>query len=381
MAGIYVHIPFCRQKCHYCNFFSVASQSGQPEVIQAIVQELALRSGETGNEEIMTVYFGGGTPSLLSPMSLSEIMAAIGRHYHLAEDAEITLEANPDDINSEKLASWKNMGFNRLSIGIQSFHDNDLEYLNRVHSAEKATESLHLAKSAGFNDLTIDLIFGIPTLSDDGLLDNISKAVAFGVQHVSAYALTVEPNTALDVMIRKHKIAQVDEQASARQFLIMAEQLQRHGYLHYEISNYCLPGKFARHNTAYWQGVPYLGVGPSAHSYNGTIRKWNVSGIVPYINAIKNKDFPADSETLTPSQQYNEYVMTGLRTMWGCNVREIELRFGPSVRSYFQRRAEKWIRQLQMLCNGDIYSLSPGGQLFADGIAADLFIPDTTVKM
>ncbi len=373
MAGIYIHIPFCRQKCHYCNFFSVASRKELPAVVHAIAREVALQQSYLEGKTIETIYFGGGTPSMLDPEYLNHLLDAIRMHHTIDAHAEITLEANPDDISYQSLEGWKKSGINRLSIGIQSFRDEDLIYLNRVHNAEKAKQCLILARNSGFTNLTLDLIFGIPTLSDEGWAYNMKSAFESGIPHISAYALTVEPKTALDVMIRKGKAAPVDEHRTAHHFEMLMKAMEDKGFLHYEISNYCRPGHIARHNTAYWQGAAYLGLGPSAHSYNGQSRQWNVSGIREYLDSISNKTFPEDHEVLSTGQKYNEYVMTSLRTMWGCKTGEIILKFGQDYSDYFTGIAESWIEKGCMERNNDTYTLSAKGKLLADGIASDLF--------
>ncbi len=344
-----------------------------PEVIESICHEAELQKHYLQDKTIETIYFGGGTPSLIGKDLLSKIMDALRAHYTIAQDAEITLEANPDDISSQALEQWKKLGINRLSIGIQSFRDDDLRYLNRVHNASKAFECIELAKAAGFHDLTIDLIYGIPVLTDEAWLNNIDTALKFGIPHLSAYALTVEPKTALDLLIRKGKYAPVDEVQAARQFELLMQRLTERGYLHYEISNFCKPEHFARHNTAYWKGEPYLGLGPSAHSFNGNSRQWNVSGIAEYLKSIEAKNFPLELESLTLDQQYNEYVMTGLRTMWGCNAHEIKQKFGISYLNNFVSGIQKFILNGLVINNNNIYLLTNSGKLMADGIAADLF--------
>lgn len=374
MAGIYIHIPYCRQKCHYCNFFSVASTRFMPEVIEAICLEAELQKHYLQDKPVETIYFGGGTPSLIGNDLLSKIMHSLSMHFAIAQDAEITLEANPDDINIQSLEQWKKSGINRLSIGIQSFRNDDLHYLNRVHNASKAFECIQLAKAAGFHDLTIDLIYGIPVLTDEAWLQNIDTALKFEIPHLSAYALTVEPKTALDLLIRKGKYAPVDESQAARQFELLMGRLSEHGYLHYEISNFCKPGHFARHNTAYWKGEPYLGLGPSAHSFNVKSRQWNVSGIAEYLKAIEEQNLPFDKENLSLDQQYNEYVMTGLRTMWGCNTQEINEKFGQGYRDLFVSGIQKYILNGLVINNNNTFILTNSGKLMADGIAADLFV-------
>ncbi|KAF0198167.1 MAG: oxygen-independent coproporphyrinogen III oxidase [Bacteroidetes bacterium] len=344
-----------------------------PAVVHAICREAELQQSYLEGKTIETIYFGGGTPSMLEPEFLTLLLETIRRYYPIHAQAEITLEANPDDITEQNLQRWKKSGINRLSIGIQSFRDEDLLYLNRVHNAGKARQCLIQARDAGFDNLTLDLIFGIPTLSDEGWIENINTACETGIPHISAYALTVEPKTALDVMIRKGKAAPVDEHRTARQFEMLMNAMEEKGFLHYEISNYCRPGHFARHNTAYWQGTSYLGLGPSAHSYNGQTRQWNVSGIREYLDSINRNSFPEGSEELTPGQKYDEYVMTGLRTMWGCKSGEITGRFGRKYSDNFIGNARSWIEKGCMEQNGDQYTLTTRGKLLADGIASDLF--------
>ena len=375
MSGIYIHIPYCRQKCHYCNFYSVASRITLPAMVAAIAHEMELQRNYLQGP-VETVYFGGGTPSLLDAAQLSKLMVQLRKNFTISPTAEITLEANPDDITPEKLEEWKAQKINRLSIGIQSFRDDDLHYLNRVHNAEKALKSLELAGEAGFQDLTLDLIFGIPTLSDKAWLENIQQAFRLGIPHISAYALTVEPKTALEVMIRKGSMAPVDEVQTARQFELLMEAMEANGYEHYEISNYCRPGHYARHNTSYWNGSSYLGLGPSAHSYNGGSRQWNISSNPEYIQTIKEGNLPAEVEILSLQQQYNEWVMTGLRTQWGCDFAVLEQRFGPEYAEDFKKNTIKWINQGHLLKNGNIFTLTRSGKLLADGIASDFFMTD-----
>lgn len=374
MAGIYIHIPYCRQKCHYCNFYSVASRSTLPALIDAIGREAALQRSYLSGQTIDTIYFGGGTPSLLNESQLGYLLDAVASGFNLSGNAEITLEANPDDIVPELLRYWKNAGINRLSIGVQSFRDEDLLYLNRVHNAERALRCLTDARAAGFDNLSLDLIFGIPGLDDESWLSNIAIAVGMQIPHISAYALTIEPKTALEVMIRKGKAAAVDEQQTARQFELLMDELGTSGYQHYEISNYCLPGKVALHNTAYWMGNHYLGLGPSAHSYNGISRQWNVSSVESYLTGINQQKPGFEVEFLDASQQYNEYIMTGLRTIWGCSLNEIEHRFGTARAETFVKNAGRWIEQGCIIAEKGKYTLTRKGKLLADGIAADLFV-------
>lgn len=387
MAGIYIHIPYCRQKCSYCNFYSVVSRKSVPDMVQAICREIQIRSiGEVNSavvaeidklvsikHQVDTIYLGGGTPSLLDISLLMKLFETIYHYYEVPEEAEITLEANPDDITPENLYAWRQLGINRLSIGIQSFRPADLEYLNRVHTAQKAMDSILLARKYGFPDLTIDLIYGIPTLSNEQWLENLKQFTDLSIPHLSAYSLTVEPRTPLFQMIEKGKVKPVDEKQSTEQFEILMQFMQQHNYLHYEISNFCLPGHFARHNLSYWKGIDYTGFGPSAHSFNGTTRQWNVSSINEYLEAIKQGVIPAEQELLTLNNKYNETVMTGLRTMWGCDIRDINKQFGANYEHYFINQIQKWINQSLIQQEGNIFTLTNKGKLLADGIASDLF--------
>jgi oxygen-independent coproporphyrinogen III oxidase len=398
MAGIYIHIPYCRQKCSYCNFFSVVSRKSVPEMIAAICREMELRASKdqkqpgaikvedqpafrqiidnelaSTKQPIETLYLGGGTPSLLEKHLLEKLFNTVFHNFDIAKDAEITLEANPDDITVENLDFWREIGINRLSIGIQSFRDDDLEYLNRVHSAEKALGCIHLARQHGFPDLTIDLIYGVPTLSNQQWIENLEVFAGLSIPHLSAYALTVEPRTPLSNLIEKGKVKPVDEKQASEQFEILMQFMHKHNYLHYEISNFCLPGHFARHNLSYWKGTTYLGFGPSAHSFNGSARQWNVSSVNEYLAAIKNDVIPAEHEELSLTNRYNEYVMTGLRTMWGCDTGEISNQFGLEYERYFIEQSMKWIDQSFMERSGNQFILTNQGKLLADGIASDLF--------
>ncbi len=373
MAGIYIHIPYCRQKCNYCNFFSVVSTRSIPAMINAICRELDIKS-KTNKETIETIYLGGGTPSLIDHQLLKDLLAKVFDNNKVSDNAEITLEANPDDITPDSLNFWRKLGINRLSIGIQSFRQEDLNYLNRMHSAETALNCVRMARQYGFPDVTIDLIYGIPTLTDNHWIQNLKTFVDLEIPHLSAYALTVEPKTPLHQMIEKGKLKPVDEYQSSAQFEILMDFMRTDGYLHYEISNFCLPDHFARHNISYWKGIPYFGYGPSAHSYDGSRRSWNVSSVNEYLKMISDNKLPKESEELHTDDKYNEYVMTGLRTMWGCKLSEIEQKFGQSYADYFLSRAEKWVAAELISATEALFILTDKGKLQADGIAADLFM-------
>lgn len=376
MAGIYIHIPFCKRKCHYCNFFSVASLSGKDTILPAIKDEMISRRDYLDGEEIETIYFGGGTPSMLSSDEINHLLYAVIGNFEVSDNVEITLEANPDDLTLEKLIDLRQAGINRLSIGIQSFFEEDLEYLNRVHDATQAILSVEYAHAAGFRNITVDLIYGIPTLSDERWISNILRATSLGVQHISAYALTVEARTPLEWMIRKGRARPVDEEQSIRHFELLSRLMPETGFIQYEISNFCKEGFYARHNSNYWNGQKYLGIGPSAHSFDGKARQWNAAGIASYIETVKNNSGPVGEEVLTTAQHYNEYVMTSLRTMWGCHIEEISKRFGEKYLSYFRNLAEQNLNKGLLILKDEVFTLSLKGILMADAIASDLFVTE-----
>jgi len=374
LAGIYIHIPFCRQKCHYCNFYSLASLKYADSFIDALLQEIALRKAYLSDEEIHTIYLGGGTPSLLSADSLNRIADVIHAHYLVHPDAEITLEANPDDISKDYLHQLRHTFINRLSIGIQSFFDEDLVYLHRVHTSSQAHQAIQLAKEAGFDKLTIDLIYGIPGLTDEKWEANIAAFLDMDIHHLSAYALTVEPHTALAHLISKGTMQAVDEQQSANQFELLMQRMEAAGFIHYEISNFARPGHYSRHNSLYWTAGNYLGLGPSAHSFNGYSRQWNVSNLKQYIEQIGQVESITEKEILTIEQRYDEYVMTSLRTSWGCDLEHIQNAFGTTYSDYCNKQAEKYIQSGHLTKLQNRYFLTFKGKLFADGIASELFM-------
>ena len=341
-------------------------------MVEAIAKEAALRKHYV-TDFIETIYLGGGTPSLLSDEELSAILEPIFTHYQLAEQVEITLEANPDDISIDKLMTWKQAGINRLSIGIQSFFEEDLQWMNRAHSATQAKQCIELAQSAGFNNLTIDLIYGTPGLDNERWQKNIATALALGVPHLSCYALTVEPDTALDKLIQKGSKANVDQHIQAIQFDILINELEKAGFEHYEISNFAKPGYRSKHNSSYWQGKSYLGLGPSAHSFDGNSRQWNISNNALYITSIEQDIIPFEAETLTAQQQLNEYVMTSLRTMEGCSLQKIKMNWGNDVAQKINDIAQKYVQEEQLILKEEHLILTKKGKFLADGIAADLF--------
>ena len=373
MAGIYIHIPFCKHKCNYCNFYSLASTRYMDQIGSAIINELIQRKNYLEGQNIETIYFGGGTPSVIETVDIERILNAVYQHFSVESDAEITLEANPDDLTPEKFIALKKAGISRLSIGIQSFRQEDLGFLSRTHSSSQVTQCISDAEQAGFHNLSIDLIYGIPTLTDQGWEENLQKAFSYGIPHISAYSLTIEDKTPLELMIRKGKMKPVDENRSVSQYHILSRMMQEHGYQHYEVSNFCLPGAFSRHNTAYWQGKHYLGLGPSAHSYNGTSRCWNVANLANYIETVSAGDVKSEQELLSPTTQLNEYIMTSLRTMWGCDLVEVKRKFGEEIAENLLFDAMKFVELKQMFYQQGKLVLTPEGLLFADGISAALF--------
>ncbi|MEO6610995.1 MAG: radical SAM family heme chaperone HemW [Chitinophagaceae bacterium] len=364
MAGIYIHIPFCRQACHYCNFHFTTSLHYKNDLIAALLKEIVLQKDYTGNQIIETIYFGGGTPSLCTKSEIWNIISAIRSTHKVAENAEITLEANPDDITEEKLTGWKEAGINRLSIGIQSFFDEDLRWMNRAHDAKQATGNLQLAKKY-FDNITIDLIYGTPDLTNEKWKKNVETALSFNIPHLSCYALTVEPKTPLDKMIRQHKTRGIDPDKQSEQFLLLMQWLEEAGYEHYEISNFSKRGWRSRHNSSYWRGSNYLGLGPSAHSYNGSERQWNISNNTVYIESISKGILPFEKEILTATQKKNEYIMTSLRTVEGLDMR--------IAGKEFLKKSKRFIDAGLMKLDNESLVLTKEGKLLADGIAAELF--------
>jgi putative oxygen-independent coproporphyrinogen III oxidase len=374
MPGLYLHIPFCKQACHYCNFHFSTSLRGKSAMLNAILCELELQRDYLGGAALESVYFGGGTPSLLEIKELVHIFEKITSLHDVVGGAEITLEANPDDLSAEKLRDLRDhTPINRLSIGIQSFSDDDLRWMNRAHNARHARQCLDDALATGFHDLTLDLIYGAPTTSDAQWRSNLDTAFGYGVPHLSCYCLTVEDGTALGTWVRRGQQPPVDEARAARQFEHLMAATAERGYEHYEISNFALPGRYARHNSNYWSGAPYLGVGPSAHSFDGQSRQWNVSDNALYVKRLEIGEVPFERETLTPEQRYNEYVMTTMRTMWGADLGKIRA-MGGAFAQHFERAAQPFLANGTMEQNAENYRLRPAGKLLADRIALELFV-------
>jgi oxygen-independent coproporphyrinogen III oxidase len=378
MAGIYIHIPFCKKACNYCDFHFSTSLLQLDPLLQALEAEIALRKNYLA-EPIETIYLGGGTPSLIPPAAIHHMLECIHASFSVSASAEITLEANPDDITAEQVAAWKMAGINRMSVGVQSFHPHLLQWMNRAHNANQSVEAITLLQKGGFENISLDLIYGCPNQSDESWEKDVRETLALGVPHVSCYALTNEPNTALWHMIKKGDTPQIQSEQQARQFILLMEWMQLAGYEHYEISNFSLPHQRSQHNSAYWKGVPYLGIGPSAHSFNGHEREWNISNNAGYIESIRKGMIPSTKEILTATQQVNEYIMTSLRTMEGISLVQIANRFGDVIPNQIMLDAQPWIREGLLQLVDENLILTRSGKLMADRIAADLFREEPAV--
>jgi oxygen-independent coproporphyrinogen-3 oxidase len=379
VSGIYLHIPFCKQACHYCNFHFSTSLKHKEVLIDAMLKEIEMRKDYLKTTALESIYFGGGTPSLLTQRDLERLFEKIYAKFSVVEGAEITLEANPDDLDKSKLEILQQLPVNRLSIGVQSFFKEDLEFWNRAHNQTEAEACIKAAQDAGFHNLTVDLIYGSPTTPDSHWKFNIEKLLAFEIPHLSCYALTVEEKTALAHFVNKGKTEAPSDEHAARQFEMLMEAMHENGYDHYEISNFAKPEFYAVHNAAYWKGKKYLGIGPAAHSFNGHSRQWNIANNSFYIKAVESlfrNEVPAkplfEKEMLTTAQQYNEYVMTGLRTIWGCSEEKINA-FGEIFKTYFPRKAQTYLATGHMNYQSGNFTLTPKGKLLADQIASQLF--------
>lgn len=372
MAGIYLHIPFCKQACYYCDFHFSTSLKKKSTLIQALAKELILRKNEL-QESIETIYFGGGTPSLLTQFELSFLLKTIYQNYNVVASPEITLESNPDDLDKEKLTNFKKIGINRLSIGVQSFFDEDLQALNRIHTAKEAIETLKIATKL-FDNITIDLIYGIPSLTKDKWLKNLEIAFDLSIKHISSYALTVEPKTALYKFIETKKYPNVKDTLALQHFKILQEETKKKGFIQYEVSNFGKPGYFSKHNTSYWLGKSYLGVGPSAHSYHNYERSWNINNNAKYIKAISNNVLPTEKEKLSKNDIFNETVMIGLRTIWGISLEKIKNDFGDKYLSHLIEYTKKHIENGHLTLENNTIKATKKGLFLIDGIASDLFV-------
>ena len=373
MSGIYIHIPFCKKACHYCNFHFSTNQNSKSAFIKAVCKELIFRKTEYASEEIQSIYFGGGTPTVLEVSELEEILQTVCEHYKVSDTAEITLEANPDDLDEKKIKALSNTKINRLSIGIQSFHESDLTAMNRAHNASEAKNCLEVATTY-FDNITIDLMFGMPTMSVAQWRQNLQTAFGFGVKHLSCYALTVEPRTALEHFIKKGSHPPLDDNLSAKHFEVLLEETLAQGLTHYETCSFGYPDYFSRHNTSYWLGKSYMGVGPSAHSFDGKSRSWNVSNNSKYIKSLEADVRPFESEILSVENKFNEYIMTGLRTMWGISLEKIETDFGLKIKTHLLESSKKFRISKTLVLEENHLKITKTGKFLSDGIASDLFL-------
>ena len=371
---LYLHIPFCHQACHYCDFHFSTRLSGKAALVEALIKEIELQKNYLGTRELSTIYFGGGTPSTLSPDELSAIFKTINKHFEVLEGAEISLEANPEDLTRDYLTHLKELGVNRLSIGIQSFDDENLRYLNRNHDAQQSLKAIREAQDIGISNISIDIIYGIPGNDLKALARDLSQAIATGAQHISAYSLTIEPKTVFGHRLKKGEMQELPEQNMAACFEFTHEYLDKNGYIAYETSNFAKPGFESKHNSSYWKQESYLGIGPAAHSFNQVSRQWNVANNATYTKQIKSGNIPAEIEQLSPENQINEYIMTQLRTHWGIDMGYLRKRFNSIQATFPDEEIVSWINQgIAEVRNGHLVLVGKG-RLIADGLAAQLFI-------
>lgn len=371
---IYIHIPFCKQKCSYCNFHFSTSLNFKDEMLDAMKKEIFLRKDELQNKNLQSLYFGGGTPSVLSANEIKSLIDEFLKHFNFNNDIEITLEANPDDLNSQFLKGLSDSPVNRLSIGTQSFFDEDLKLMNRAHNASEAVGSIKRAQDFGFENLSIDLIYGSPTSNLEIWKENLNKTIALEIPHISSYALTVEPKTALENWVSKGKIANPKEEEQNREFYYMIDFLKDHGFNHYEVSNFAKEGFYSRHNSAYWKYQEYLGIGPSAHSYNGNdVRSWNVANNQQYIKKLNSNILAKETEILSQQDQFNEMIMIGLRTIWGVDLDSLNQKFSENILDKFNKEIQHKIEDGILKIEDNHLKIPEKHWFMADGIASDLF--------
>ena len=375
MAGIYIHIPFCKQACSYCNFHFSTSMGQKDSFIDALCMEIEMRADKWSGEPMESIYLGGGTPSLLTAEELERIFKVLSNHFNLSTVKEITLEANPDDLFPDKLKALRDSPINRLSIGIQSYREEDLRYMNRAHNAKEARSAIELSIAQGFEKITIDLIYGTPGLSDQDWLENLRITADYDIPHISSYALTLEAKTALNHQVKKGTSPAPDEKQAARQLEILMDFAKEHGFEHYEISNFAKNQHYALHNTGYWFGKPYLGLGPSAHSYDGQNRMWNIANNAHYIQSIMKGTLPMEEEILSDTDRYNEWILTRLRTMWGLRLEDIP-KSTRDFATHFLDEIQKWVSKDHVSAEEGGFKLTRSGKLLADHIASDLFFVD-----
>ncbi|MBF6641790.1 radical SAM family heme chaperone HemW [Flavobacterium sp. J49] len=373
MSGIYIHIPFCKQACHYCDFHFSTSLKKKDEMVLALAKEIVLRKDEFKNETVETIYFGGGTPSILQTSDLRLLIDTVFQNYKVEANPEITVEANPDDLTEQRIIELSNNLVNRLSIGIQSFFEDDLKLMNRAHNVEEAKKCLEIATQY-FDNITIDLIYGMPNMSNQKWLQNIETALSYNIPHISSYALTVEPKTALHKFIKQGVIPKLDDELAQEHFNLLVDKLEENGFIHYELSNFGKENYFSKNNSSYWLGKKYIGIGPSAHSYDGEKRGWNVSNNSLYLKSLAENKVPIETEILTKTDRYNEYIMTGLRTIWGVSLDRVEKEFGPKYLDYLKQQTAKYIEDHLLFIDDNILRTTKSGKFLGDGIASDLFL-------
>ena len=373
MASIYIHIPFCKQACFYCDFHFSTNRNRQEEMVQALIKELCMRRAEMENKQIDSIYFGGGTPSVLKPSEIESILEAVFSNYTVEDTPEITLEANPDDLDEVRILAFKEVGINRLSIGVQSFRDTDLIWMNRSHTARQVEQCLEDAFKH-FNNVSIDLIYGIPGMTLETWDENLRKALRYNLPHLSTYALTVEQGTVLYHNVQKGKSPPMDDIRAEEDFFHLVTLLTVEGYDHYEISNFGKSGFYSRNNSAYWRGRRYMGIGPSAHSYDGSRRRWNIRNNRKYLKALEEGIPYHQDEVLSKVDKYNEYVMTGLRTQWGVSLSALAAEFGEAQRNYLLRQASQYLREGYLIQENETLMVTHKGKFLVDGIASDLFM-------
>ena len=372
MAGIYIHIPFCKQRCYYCDFHFTTSLKNKEAIINAIVFELETRRHEI-TEEVKTIYFGGGTPSIIEVSDIEKVLDAIYKNYSVSSSPEVTIEVNPDDISIPKLKEIKSTSINRFSVGIQSFHEKDLKFMNRAHDKSQADNCVPMIQDAGFDNITIDLIYGVPNQSEQEWIYNLEKAFELNVPHISAYALTVEEKTPLNKLIQSGKYPNVSDEKAFADFKVLMDMTKSNDFIQYEISNFGKEGYFSKHNSSYWKGEQYLGVGPSAHSYSGAERRWNLANNKLYLENLKSDKY-FEKEVLSQQDVFNEYLMTGLRTIWGVSLKKISSEFNPSFIKYFLSKITLLQSEGKININGDTVTISENNKFQTDGITSDLFI-------
>ncbi|MFE3867498.1 radical SAM family heme chaperone HemW [Flavobacterium sp. LS2P90] len=372
MSGIYIHIPFCKQACHYCDFHFSTSMKKKEEMVLAIAKEIQMRKSEFENQTVETIYFGGGTPSVLTSEEINFLIGEVCKNYSVSENPEITLEANPDDLSEERIIELSKSKINRLSIGIQSFFEDDLQMMNRAHNSAEAKKCLEEATKY-FDNISLDLIYGVPGMSNEKWKQNIETALSFGIPHISSYALTVEPKTALNKLIQTGKIAAPKDEVAQEHFAILVETLEAKDFIHYELSNFGKENYFSKNNSAYWLGKKYIGIGPSAHSYDGISRSWNISNNSLYLKSIQEDKLPNEIEILSITDRYNEYIMTGLRTIWGVSFVRIGKEFGSKYLQYLHKQVQKFLDDDLVYIENDILKPTKKGKFLTDGIASDLF--------